>query len=187
MFRRITTAALVFASAACGGDEPVQGPPVSTPASSGAEATAPSPQHRGERSENLSALAGVPNVSVFVEGPTRTSTDAVSAGGHADFETVVRVVNDGDADLTIDELYVRFETWSADGERTACFNANEPDPPEEAEEDDSVMHRVRASCPFGAAGTFEVRSYVSFEATELEGDFDVERHYAGRTEVTIGR
>ena len=158
--------------------EPTSGTETATPA---AQATTPPP---GQRSENLSALQ--PNVTVYVEGPTRTTTDAVSAGGTSDFEITVHVTNDGETDLAIDQLAARFEVWSETDERTPCTLREEDDAPDEAEEDDSTSWEVTATCTFPTGGRYQVNSYVAFEGEAFAGDFDIERYYAGTTEVVIG-
>ncbi|MAQ16447.1 MAG: hypothetical protein CMN30_16850 [Sandaracinus sp.] len=183
---RIPVIALVFALA-CGGGEPAEEPQPAEPTSGtetatpAAQATTPPP---GQRSENLSALQ--PNVTVYVEGPTRTTTDAVSAGGTSDFEITVHVTNDGETDLAIDQLAARFEVWSETDERTPCTLREEDDAPDEAEEDDSTSWEVTATCTFPTGGRYQVNSYVAFEGEAFAGDFDIERYYAGTTEVVIG-
>lgn len=182
-------AALAFAFLlACGGEPPAQEIAITEQSTGGAADEAPvatATPPGGTRSENLSALAGDPNISVYVEGPQQVGGTA-AAGGASTFETTVRVVNDGGEELAIDELYIRFEVWSEDGTRTACTDVDDTAPPTLAEDGTAATHRGLASCTFPAAGEFEVRTYVSFEGAELDGDFDIERHYAGRTEVTVG-
>jgi len=187
--------------AACGGEsaEPAAPPP---PSSAGADiAAAPEPEPEtepnpnpmptadpelGDRSPALTALLGTANVSVYVLGPNQASEGELTAGDEATFEAEVRIVNEGEQELDVEEAEIRFEVWSDDGERTACADVDDTMPPSEVEDESAELHRGLAECSFPEAGEYEVRTYVGFESGTLDGDFDLERHYAGRTEVTVG-
>jgi len=163
------------------GDETVQAPPPEPPAE-----VEPAEDDFGERSPILTQLLGRPNIDVYVTGPEKVGDAALTAETAGTFETTVRVVNTGEGPLDVERVHVRFEIWDEDGGRAPCTDVDDTRPPGLVMDDGSHLHRALARCEFAAAGEYEVRTYVSFEAEELAGDFDVERHYAGRTEVTVG-
>ena len=180
---------LGLALAGCGGageaDEPAE-TTAEMETTSGSETTGESSATPppGRMSEVLTALAGDPLLTVYVDGPSAVEEGPIAAGEPVTYETQVYVHNDGDQPAAIDQAQVKFAIYSAaDDSRTACIDVDDTGPPEHVGQDSMESFRGIARCTFPEAGTYEVHTYVSFAAGELDGDFDIERHFAGRIEV----
>jgi len=191
MAKRIALSLLLtLCSLGCGGGGDTDDTETGTDDSAGAEAPAPEPQAAnpdwGEESATLSALVGQPNITVYVNGPDRMGSEPIQPGSTADFETDVWVVNTGGGAFQVEEAVIRFEVWYGEGQRTPCVDTDDTTPPATIGEDEAKLHRGVARCEFPDPGEYEVHTYVGFDGEELVGDFDLQRHYAGRTELTVG-
>ncbi|GAB5543854.1 MAG: hypothetical protein SangKO_036140 [Sandaracinaceae bacterium] len=188
MNARTLTLSLALGLAACGGAEEPEdtNPEVTAQATSGEEDTSeasitPPP---GRMSEVLTALAGDPLLTVYVDGPLLVDDGPYASGEPVTVETNVYVHNRGTQSAAIDQAQVKFAVYSSeDDSRVDCSSVDDTGPPEAVHDDSMVSFRGVARCTFPASGEYEVHTYVSFAAGELDGDFDIERHYAGRIEV----
>lgn len=184
---------------ACGGDEePAAAQPVAdAPATSGGEPSdeqqAAQPDARASEArlppdarpvQNLTDLLGQPELTVYAVGPEAMEPAPIEAGTAVPFEAELRIINEGEGSAEIEQAQMRFEVWSEEGSnRIPCTSADDSTPPSVIDEGATIINAV-ARCTFPSPGEYEVRLYAAFAADELVGDFDIERYYAGRTEVT---
>lgn len=126
-----------------------------------------------------------PELTVRVDGPDPVPVTEDVQAPWGLFETELVVTNDGDEAARIEQAYVSFDVWSEDGERTRCTPIAPLGTEPLVEPGEAETLRARSKCSFPGPGEYEVRTYVSFDADAIDGSLEVERHYAGRREVTV--
>lgn len=183
--------------AGCGGsaDEPSR-EATAAPAAAGSEEVAGPRDDEGADGDDyrllddILALFGNPNLTVYADGPRPVELEdygEVEAGAHG-FRAAIRVVNEGSTPAEIATAHIAFEVWGDGERRLACsppLGEESLAQPPVLEPNEAHELAAVAACPFPGPGDYEVRSYVSFEAIEPRGDFEIERHYAGTYELTV--
>jgi hypothetical protein len=162
----------------------------SDPAPSGPTGSEPADAETYRPLADLPAIFGNPELSAYVLGPRPVALEdyADAEAGASRFRAGLRIVNEGETSARIAAAHVAFEVWGTDEEPVPCsppIAERTRRPPPDLEPNEAHELSVVAVCPLPGPGEYEVRAYVSFEAAEPGGDFDVERHYAGRYELTV--
>jgi hypothetical protein len=130
-----------------------------------------------------------PDLTMYVSGPWPVDGKAGDDEPFGRYQAGLTVVNTGAEPAEVDTANMWF-TALRNGEDAYCgppISRREPsDAPRVIEPGEAQRWTTTVRCNMDEPGTYEIRAFVNFEATDIdEDDLDLDRHFAGRYEIDV--